>query len=142
LQFYLVDLIFLNAKEIVFEFCLDYQIYLGTENYFLLYNFLPQHIGPNIFSNYLIDIVDYISPFLVCFSPCLILYNVPNSNAKIGALSAFMSRAEIAEVSANIPLNFKEIVIGMLLSDASLRMNGLMALLSVQQTHAELTNGL
>lgn len=142
MQFYLVDLIFLNAKEIVFEFCLDYQIYLGTENYFLLYNFLPQHIGPNIFSNYLIDIVDYISPFLVCFSPCLILYNVPNSNAKIGALSAFMSRAEKAEVSANIPLNFKEIIIGILLSDASLRMNGLMALLSVQQTHAELTNGL
>jgi hypothetical protein len=67
---------------------------------------------------------------------------VPNSNAKIGALSAFMSRAEKAEVSANIPLNFKEIMIGMLLSDASLRMNGSMVLLSVQQTHAELTNGL
>jgi hypothetical protein len=136
----LVDLLFLKAKEIVFEFYLDYQIYLGTENYFLLYKILPQHIGPNIFSNYLINIVD--SPFLVCFFPCLILYKVPNSIAKIGALSAFMFRAEKAEVSANTPLNFKEIMIGMLLSYASLIMNGSMALLSVQQTHAELTNGL
>lgn len=98
----------------------------------------------DVFFNYLTNIFYYVNPFLglVCIFPCLILFKVLNSNAKIGKLSAFMSIAEKAEVSANIPLYFKEIMIGMLLSDASLRMNGTMALLSVQQTHAELTNGL
>jgi LAGLIDADG DNA endonuclease family len=55
---------------------------------------------------------------------------------------AFMSNADKLLISNNIPLYFKEIITGMLLSDATLRMNGNMALLGIQQTHFELTNGL
>jgi hypothetical protein len=53
-----------------------------------------------------------------------------------------MSLDDKIKVSDSIPSEFKEIITGMLLSDGSLRMNGNMALLSIQQTHFELTNGL
>jgi hypothetical protein len=50
-----------------------------------------------------------------------------------------MSNEEKVNVSKNIPLNFKEIICGLMLSDANIRMNGKNALMSIQQTHQELT---
>ena len=51
----------------------------------------------------------------------------------------FMPKEEKIRVSNNIPDWFKEIVCGIMLSDGSIRMNGKQALLSIQQTHQELT---
>jgi len=50
-----------------------------------------------------------------------------------------MSNEEKVNVSKNIPLKFKEIIYGLMLSDANIRMNGKNALMSIQQTHLELT---
>lgn len=50
-----------------------------------------------------------------------------------------MSKEEKIQVSNNIPDWFKEIVCGIIISDGSIRMNGKQALLSIQQTHQELT---
>ena len=51
----------------------------------------------------------------------------------------YMPQKEKIRVSNNIPDWFKEIVCGIMLSDGSIRMNGNPALMSIQQTHKELT---
>jgi len=43
------------------------------------------------------------------------------------------------KVSNSIPDWFKQVVCGIMLSDGSIRINGKLALLSIQQTHQELT---
>jgi hypothetical protein len=85
--------------------------------------------------------LDFNSLVLISFIPCFICLN-DSSNKKPNKTRAFMSNADKLLISNNIPLYFKEIITGMLLSDATLRMNGNMALLGIQQTHFELTNGL
>lgn len=54
-----------------------------------------------------------------------------------------MSKEKKIKVSNNIPVPsgawFKQVVCGIMLSDGSIRMNGKLALLSIQQTHQELT---
>nr|YP_010846165.1 LAGLIDADG homing endonuclease [Cyathus stercoreus]WEV87352.1 LAGLIDADG homing endonuclease [Cyathus stercoreus] len=50
-----------------------------------------------------------------------------------------MSKEDKIRVSNQIPDWFKEVVCGLILSDASIRMNGRQALMSIQQTHQELT---
>lgn len=50
-----------------------------------------------------------------------------------------MSNEEKIKVSNNIPDWFKQVVCGIMLSDGSIRMNGKLALLGIQQTHQELT---
>ena len=50
-----------------------------------------------------------------------------------------MSKEEKIRVSNSIPDWFKQVVCGIMLSDGSIRMNGKQALLSIQQTHQELT---
>ena len=52
-----------------------------------------------------------------------------------------MSKEEKTKVSNNIPSWFNEILCGIMLSDGTIRMNGNYALLSIQQTHKELTEG-
>lgn len=55
----------------------------------------------------------------------------------------YMSKEKKIKVSNNIPdpsgAWFKQVVCGIMLSDGSIRMNGKLALLSIQQTHQELT---
>lgn len=51
----------------------------------------------------------------------------------------YMPKEEKIRVSNNIPDWFKEIVCGIMLSDGSIRMHGSHALMSIQQTHQELT---
>lgn len=51
----------------------------------------------------------------------------------------YMSKEEKIRVSNSIPDWFKQVVCGIMLSDGSIRMNGKQALLSIQQTHPELT---
>lgn len=51
----------------------------------------------------------------------------------------YMSNDEKVIVSKNIPLYLKQIICGLMLSDANIRMNGKNALMSIQQTHSELT---
>lgn len=51
----------------------------------------------------------------------------------------FMSKEEKIKVSNGIPDWFKQVICGIMLSDGSIRMNGTQALLSIQQTHQELT---
>ena len=51
----------------------------------------------------------------------------------------YMSKEEKIRVSNSIPDWFKQVVCGIMLSDGSIRMNGKQALLSIQQTHQELT---
>jgi DNA-binding transcriptional regulator WhiA len=51
----------------------------------------------------------------------------------------YMSKEEKIRVSNSIPDWLKQIVCGIMLSDGSIRMNGKEALLSIQQTHLELT---
>lgn len=53
-----------------------------------------------------------------------------------------MSRQAKEEYSAAVPSWFDEVICGHLLGDGSLRMNGKMALLSVQQTHEDFARGL
>nr|YP_010130233.1 LAGLIDADG endonuclease [Clavaria fumosa]QPZ51134.1 LAGLIDADG endonuclease [Clavaria fumosa] len=50
-----------------------------------------------------------------------------------------MSKEEKENVSNSIPEWFNQIVCGLMLSDATLRMNGKNALMGIQQTHQELT---
>lgn len=50
-----------------------------------------------------------------------------------------MPKEEKIRVSNNIPEWFKQVVCGLMLSDASIRMNGKHATMSIQQTHKELT---
>jgi hypothetical protein len=79
------------------------------------------------------------------FSPCFICLNdssVNSPNKKPNKTRAYLSNTDKLLISNNIPNYFKEIITGMLLSDGTLRMNGNMALLGIQQTHFELTNGL
>jgi hypothetical protein len=52
---------------------------------------------------------------------------------------SYMSNEEKVNVSKNIPLKVKEIICGLMLSDANIRMNGKNALMNIQQTHQELT---
>jgi len=63
--------------------------------------------------------------------------NLPIINVK--KRRSYMSNEEKVNVSKNIPLKFKEIIYGLMLSDANIRMNGKNALMSIQQTHLELT---
>lgn len=49
-----------------------------------------------------------------------------------------MSKEEIFKVSNSIPDWFKQVVCDIMLSDGSIRMNGKLALLAIQQTHQEL----
>lgn len=78
---------------------------------------------------------------LFCFVPSLVcLKKIPDSLNK--KTRGFMSLDDKIEISNNITSEFKEIITGILLSDGSLRMNGNMALLSIQQTHSELTTGI
>ena len=51
----------------------------------------------------------------------------------------YMSKEEKIRVSESIPNWFKQVICGIMLSDGSIRMNGTQALLSIQQTHQELT---
>nr|YP_010721244.1 LAGLIDADG homing endonuclease [Cyathus striatus]WDS46395.1 LAGLIDADG homing endonuclease [Cyathus striatus]WDS46430.1 LAGLIDADG homing endonuclease [Cyathus striatus] len=51
----------------------------------------------------------------------------------------YMPKEEKIRVSNNIPDWFKQVVCGLMLSDATIRMNGSQALMSIQQTHQELT---
>ena len=51
----------------------------------------------------------------------------------------YMPKEEKIRVSNSIPDWFKQVVCGIMLSDGSIRMNGKQALLSIQQTHQELT---
>nr|YP_010146953.1 hypothetical protein K4014_mgp14 [Cyclocybe aegerita]QQP21461.1 hypothetical protein [Cyclocybe aegerita] len=51
----------------------------------------------------------------------------------------YMPKEEKIRVSNNVPDWFKQVVCGLMLSDASIRMNGSQATMSVQQTHKELT---
>ena len=51
----------------------------------------------------------------------------------------YMSKEEKIRVSNSIPDWFKQVVCGIMLSDGSIRMDGKQALLSIQQTHQELT---
>lgn len=51
----------------------------------------------------------------------------------------YMSKEEKIRVSNSIPDWFNQVVCGIMLSDGSIRMNGKQALLSIQQTHQELT---
>ena len=50
-----------------------------------------------------------------------------------------MPKEEKIRVSNSIPDWFKQVVCGIILSDGSIRMHGKQALLSIQQTHQELT---
>jgi hypothetical protein len=50
-----------------------------------------------------------------------------------------MSKEEKIKVSNSIPDWFKQVVCDIMLSDGSIRMNGKLALLGIQQTHQELT---
>jgi LAGLIDADG DNA endonuclease family protein len=50
-----------------------------------------------------------------------------------------MSNEEKINVSNNIPDWFNQVVCGLMLSDATIRMNGKNALMGIQQTHEELT---
>lgn len=52
---------------------------------------------------------------------------------------SYMSKEDKIRVSNKIPDWFKEVVCGLILSDASIRINGRQALMSIQQTHQELT---
>jgi hypothetical protein len=51
----------------------------------------------------------------------------------------YMPKEEKIRVSNNVPDWFKQVVCGLMLSDASIRMNGSQATMSIQQTHKELT---
>jgi DNA-binding transcriptional regulator WhiA len=51
----------------------------------------------------------------------------------------YMSNEEKIRVSNSVPDWFKQVVCGIMLSDGSIRMIGKQALLSIQQTHPELT---
>ena len=53
-----------------------------------------------------------------------------------------MPKEEKIRVSNSIPDWFKQVVCGIMLSDGSIRMDGKQALLSIQQTHQELTQGI
>jgi hypothetical protein len=53
----------------------------------------------------------------------------------------YLSKEEKIRVSNSIPDWFKQIVCGIMLSDGSIRMNGKEALLSIQQTQPEITQG-
>ena len=94
---------------------------------------------------YIIDL----NSILFCFLPSLVCLKNPASESenlkaepKNKNTRGHMSLDDKIKVSNNISSEFKEIITGMLFSDGSLRMNGNMALLSIQQTHFELTNGL
>lgn len=50
-----------------------------------------------------------------------------------------MPNEEKIRVSNSIPDWFKQVICGLMLSHGSIRMNGRLAILSVQQTHQELT---
>jgi hypothetical protein len=50
-----------------------------------------------------------------------------------------MPKEEKIRVSNSLPDWFKQVVCGIMLSDGSIRMNGKHALISIQQTHQELT---
>jgi hypothetical protein len=50
-----------------------------------------------------------------------------------------MPKEEKIRVSNNIPEWFKQVVCGLMLSDASIRLNGSPALMGIQETHKELT---
>ena len=54
----------------------------------------------------------------------------------------YMSKEEKIRVSNSIPDWFKQVGCGIMLSDGSIRMDGKQALLSIQQTHQELTQGI
>lgn len=80
---------------------------------------------------------------LFCFVPSLVcLKKIPDSDSLNKKTRGYMSLDDKIEISNNITSEFKEIITGILLSDGSLRMNGNMALLSIQQTHSELTTGI
>ena len=85
--------------------------------------------------------LDTFSNIWMNFIPCLICLN-NSKEQKPPKKRAFVSKEDKTTISNNIPDSFRQIITGMLLSDGSLRMNGSMALLSIQQIHSELTMGL
>ena len=54
-------------------------------------------------------------------------------------IRSYMPKEEKIRVSNNIPDKFNQVVCGLMLSDATIRMNGSQALMGIQQTHQELT---
>ena len=54
-------------------------------------------------------------------------------------IRGYIPNEEKIQISNNVPDWFKQVVCGIMLSDGSIRMNGKLALLSIQQTHQELT---
>jgi hypothetical protein len=58
---------------------------------------------------------------------------------KLKRTRGYKSKEDKIQVSNNIPDWFNYIVCGIIISDGSIRMNGKEALLSIQQTHQELT---
>lgn len=75
------------------------------------------------------------------FFPCLICFNNSSNEKpdKAPKKRAYVSMEDKILISNNITDSFKQVMTGILLSDGSLRMNGRMALLSIQQIHLELT---
>lgn len=65
------------------------------------------------------------------------LMTVPILSDKIKR--SYMSKEDKNIVSKNIPDWFNQVVCGLMLSDATMRMNGAQALIGIQQTHQELT---
>ena len=70
------------------------------------------------------------SPSSLLFSPTIILHR------------AFMSKSDKLKYSQSVPAWFDGVMCGMMLGDGNLRMQGTQALMSVQQTHQELVEGL
>ena len=54
-------------------------------------------------------------------------------------IRSYMPKEEKIRVSNNIPNWFNQVVCGLMLSDATIRMHGSQALMGIQQTHQELT---
>jgi hypothetical protein len=57
-------------------------------------------------------------------------------------IRSYVSSSDKLRYSNAIPSYFNEVICGLMLGDGNIRLNGREALLSVQQTHSELTNNL
>jgi hypothetical protein len=89
-----------------------------------------------LYSNYF----EFYSRLLL--SDTIFYMSVPILSKKNTRKRSYMPKEEKIRVSNNIPDWFKQVICGIMLSDGSIRMNGNQALLSIQQTHQELTEGI
>lgn len=76
------------------------------------------------------DMSTHVYSYITLFSITMVLHRV------------YVSPADKLKYSNQVPSWFDEIMCGLILGDGSIRMQGLHALLSVQQTHEELTQKL